>query len=334
MSESSRLIAEKQQRLYQQQFEQQHKQLSVKQLIEFILRINLDNDSLYPALRDGRILCRIMNTFHQPADYIHFSDFEPLPKFKQIENIQLFLKKCSFVSFIHSFAYCYLYRLYVPEDQLFHPNDLLESADLQQVLNCLLALFDYFQDYIKNDLYNMNYYNGVGGGANLNRSTTGTDYYYNANGGISYFYPYYQVDNDNNNNSNNNNHSQQQQDMYDQSSSNNNNNNSEDQCIIPKKGLNGYILDCIIGTRKYILAPFFICVALGFGIKMSRTTFIKLSNFIAKHPPSTIKTNIITPTLNIFSIANIKQFLFDLNTQLRDFINDSILPSIPRIKIN
>eukprot|EP01133_Synstelium_polycarpum_P012605 gene12605-14794_t len=114
----------------------QRNQFIVRQLLEHILDIKLQYDSLYPALRDGRILCKLMNTFHTPADIIHYSDFEPMQKTRQLENVQLFLKKC---------------RLYVEESRLFHPNDLLDGTDMPRVLDCLLALFEHFQEYINVD---------------------------------------------------------------------------------------------------------------------------------------------------------------------------------------
>ncbi|GAM20722.1 hypothetical protein SAMD00019534_038970 [Acytostelium subglobosum LB1] len=289
-----------QQRQQQLLLELHRKQLTVKQLIEWLLRVTIDNDHLYPSLRDGRILCKLMNRFHQPADYIHFSDFEPLQHFKQKENIVLFLKKC---------------RLYVPEELVFQPNDLLESANMPLVLDCLLALFDYFQEFIKNDLYN----------------TGAPEYYYNPNGGIHYMFP--TTDQSNNMDNNNMDNSLPELvEQYQQYYNNNNNNETmyqQDSMMTPKKGINGYILDAIIVSRDYILAPFLISVALGFGIKLSRTAFVKVSALLARHcstsSTTTAASTLLQDTTSLFNTNALLNMLDSFKQYIHQFIDKALV---------
>ncbi|EGG23291.1 hypothetical protein DFA_05423 [Cavenderia fasciculata] len=212
----------------QQEDEYQRKNTTAKQIIEHILHINIPYENLCPALGDGRILCKLMNSFHQPADYIHFSDNEPLPKFKRNENIHLFLKKC---------------RLYVSEDYLFNANDLLDGTNMESVLDCLFQLFDYFEQEIK-QIFQDQLFNNT-----------------NNNNNSSYIYDDYNQSNNNNNNYQQQygyqDHQQQQHqqqfngDYYynnhvDGSGNQSNNNTTR---VIMKKGLNGYILDALLETK-------------------------------------------------------------------------------------
>ncbi|KAF2075882.1 hypothetical protein CYY_002818 [Polysphondylium violaceum] len=233
----------------------QQKEQAIKLWIEYILSTKLDTSkSLYELLVDGRILCKIMNKFHNRIDYIHYSDVDPVPLFKRFENITLFLKKC---------------RLYLPQEYLFHTNDLLQNENIEAVYDCLLHLSHYFElnNSNNNDIQNTSFnelFDFEDSGSNSS------------------------TNNDNNvviNNSNNNTKTTTKDTIKNIQVGNNikpntnTTNTTNVNNIIKKKGINGYILDCLVEVKYTIVIPFLVFMTMGFGIKMGRSMYISLSQF-------------------------------------------------------
>ncbi|EGC31320.1 hypothetical protein DICPUDRAFT_156854 [Dictyostelium purpureum] len=250
------------------------KQRAVKLWIEYILNINLGNNSIFDSLRDGTILCKIMNKFHNRIDFIHYSDIAPLP-FKQIENINLFLKKC---------------RLYVPNEYLFNTNDLVNNERTELVLDCLIKLSEYFEihrmvpvneegefenflDPIENNNNNL-YFNSNNNEQTFTDGNERENYFRQQqqqqereeqnNSGISSSDNSYRDDENN---------STAGEIVYNKNYNIANNNNKRK---INKKKL---ILDCIIEIKYSVIIPLFVSVAAGFGIKMGRTMFVAIESF-------------------------------------------------------
>jgi Calponin homology (CH) domain len=73
------------------------RQLEVKMWIEEVIGERLIiGDNLGSAMKDGKLLCRLINTLY-PGYIDKWCDVEPIPKHKMIENINIFLHKCRLV---------------------------------------------------------------------------------------------------------------------------------------------------------------------------------------------------------------------------------------------
>eukprot|EP00026_Physarum_polycephalum_P014751 Phypoly_transcript_15300.p1 GENE.Phypoly_transcript_15300~~Phypoly_transcript_15300.p1 ORF type:complete len:262 (+),score=57.78 Phypoly_transcript_15300:109-894(+) len=102
------------------------RQLEVKIWIEEVVGERLVfGDNLGSGLRDGTMLCRLINAIY-PGLIDKWYETEPMPKHRMIENINIFLQKCRAVG--------------VPEDKLFNAMDLFENRNLPLVVDCLLTL--------------------------------------------------------------------------------------------------------------------------------------------------------------------------------------------------
>ena len=78
------------------------------------------------ALRDGRILCRLINALNPASKKIKFNDKEKLMPFKMMENIGLFLSECEKYG-------CY-------KTDLFQTADLYDNQNMHQVICAIHAL--------------------------------------------------------------------------------------------------------------------------------------------------------------------------------------------------
>jgi hypothetical protein len=72
------------------------RQLEVKMWIEEVVGERLVfGDNLGSALRDGTMLCKLINATY-PGLIDKWHDSEPIPKHRMIENINIFLMKCRY----------------------------------------------------------------------------------------------------------------------------------------------------------------------------------------------------------------------------------------------
>ncbi|KYR00271.1 hypothetical protein DLAC_03434 [Tieghemostelium lacteum] len=319
----------------------QNKEKAVKKWIEYLLEIdNLNDNNIYELLRDGRMLCKIMNKFHSRIDYIHYSDSGNLPKFKQIENINLFIKKC---------------RLYLPEEQIFHTNDLLDPQNLEIVFDTLIYLSNYFE---KNGIVeqqpdmdmsssSISSFSSNSSEDNLNDRTRqqqqqqlqlplqpqqqSTNVFID-NSSIEeeeeeeevedideeYDSDYDLQDDimENEEDSFQNLFSLDSSLSKSNSKSQSNiNTNSRNRVAPFKKGINGYILDGIIEIKYSILVPFFISLATGFGIKFGRSCFVQVCKYT-----KWLEQN----HHSIFNFSNSQLMMQSYYNSLKLFLNTSI----------
>ncbi|KAJ3103413.1 Muscle-specific protein 20 [Phlyctochytrium planicorne] len=91
--------------------------------IEEVLNEPFPNESFQESLKDGQILCRLVNVL-QPAQNVKFSNSKLA--FKQMENISNFLIAIE--------------KIGVKKAELFQTVDLYESKNIVQVIDCIYAL--------------------------------------------------------------------------------------------------------------------------------------------------------------------------------------------------
>ena len=91
--------------------------------IEAVLEDCIPPKPFDELLRDGVLLCRVINTL-KPGSVAKIQ--KPFTKEKQLENIN------SFLNAVKAYG--------VPEDKLFKPEDLNPGENIPNVINCLLAL--------------------------------------------------------------------------------------------------------------------------------------------------------------------------------------------------
>ncbi len=98
--------------------------------IESVLQDNVFNGTsgakeVHLALKDGRILCRLINTLN-PSNTIKFNNKEKLMPFKMMENIGLFLSACE--------------KYGIKAADLFQTADLYDNQNMHQVILSIHAL--------------------------------------------------------------------------------------------------------------------------------------------------------------------------------------------------
>lgn len=94
----------------------------IKQWLETILGRNLGDDPLQQILKDGTVLCELMNII-KPGSCV----YKKSPGlFIQRENINSFIMSARSVG--------------VPDYELFQSNDLLENKNFKQVVICIYSL--------------------------------------------------------------------------------------------------------------------------------------------------------------------------------------------------
>ena len=81
---------------------------------------------VHSALKDGRVLCRLMNALNPASKRIKFNDKEKLMPFKMMENIGLFLRACE------DFG--------CSKIDLFQTADLYDNQNMHQVICTIHAL--------------------------------------------------------------------------------------------------------------------------------------------------------------------------------------------------
>ena len=78
------------------------------------------------ALKDGKILCRLINALNPPSKQIKFNDREKLMPFKMMENIGFFLNACE--------------EYGCTKLDLFQTTDLYDNQNMHQVICAIHAL--------------------------------------------------------------------------------------------------------------------------------------------------------------------------------------------------
>lgn len=71
------------------------RQGEVKIWIESSIGERLTGENLGVSLRDGRVLCRLINALY-PGCIEKWFETEPIPRYKMIENINAFLQRCRY----------------------------------------------------------------------------------------------------------------------------------------------------------------------------------------------------------------------------------------------
>lgn len=94
-----------------------------REYIEIVSGMKFPSDSFHESLKDGSILCNMMNII-LPSDPIKVA-VSKMP-FKQMENIGNFLKRAE--------------KLGVPAFDRFQTVDLFEAKNLDQVINCIFSV--------------------------------------------------------------------------------------------------------------------------------------------------------------------------------------------------
>lgn len=96
----------------------------IKNWISEILEIELEDLPLYELLRDGVILCKLINKINN----VKKSKFPSLKQFSffQMENICYFIENAR--------------KLGVPDSENFQTVDLYENKNIQQVIYCIYSL--------------------------------------------------------------------------------------------------------------------------------------------------------------------------------------------------
>ncbi|KAI4291921.1 transgelin [Pancytospora philotis] len=107
----------------------------VKGWIEEVLCLKMNDDALYEQLRDGVILCVLINKITgQPSKFPNVSKMS----FVQMENICFFIESAR--------------KLGVPDSDNFQTIDLFEGSGMKQVICCLYSLSRHLHKSGRTDL--------------------------------------------------------------------------------------------------------------------------------------------------------------------------------------
>lgn len=99
----------------------------VKKWIEIVLARPIPEESLHEILKDGIILCELINKITDPEDAsAHKFPSHSKASFVQMENISFFIESAR--------------KLGVPDSENFSTVDLFEGKNMKQVLCCLCSL--------------------------------------------------------------------------------------------------------------------------------------------------------------------------------------------------
>ncbi len=81
------------------------RQLEAKIWIEEVINERvIFNDNLGTVLKDGRILCKLINGLY-PGCVGGWYESDPVPKLKMVENINLFLQRCRYIILLRNNKY-------------------------------------------------------------------------------------------------------------------------------------------------------------------------------------------------------------------------------------